>query len=219
MPAWLDRPVGKGRTVLFSNGVDNIGDNGKQWSDFVTTWSFMRITEDLMLYLGHHTDGRFNWISGQNAIVRFDRNRVQDQYLLRKPSMQQLPGDVPVKEDFVVLKDVNAAGHYRFSSGRGEDAFVSGFSVNSDDQESKFEPIQPSDLDTLLGEGRYSKARHIDELDRAVQNSRIGQEMFPLLMILVVIFFVGEHFVANFFYDEGTAPVDETNPRSKAATA
>ncbi len=218
-PAWLERPVGTGRTVLFSNSVDNIGDNGRPWSDFVTTWSFMRVTAELMHYLGHHADGRFNWISGQNAIVRFDRSRVQDQYLLRKPSRQQLPGNVPSDEDFVVLNDVNAAGHYRFSSGRGEDAFVSGFSVNSDDQESKFEPIKDAELDTLLGEGRYSKARHIEELDRAVQNSRLGQEIFPLLMVLVVIFFVGEHFVANYFYDDGATADTDATQRSKVATS
>ena len=132
--------------------------------------------------------------------------------------MQQLPGQIPQDQNFIVLNDVNASGHYRLSSGKGAGAFVTGFSVNADDRESKFEQIEDAELITMLGEDRFSKARHIEELDRAVQSSRLGQEVFPLLMILVVIFFIGEHFVANFFYDSGISPAAEPTSRSKATT-
>lgn len=217
LPAWLDRGVGQGRTVLFTNGVDFIGDDGKPWSDFVTTWAFLSITQELMHYLGHYSDGTFNWVSGQDAIVRFNRDQVQEKYLLRKPSLQQLPGMIPVDQNFVVLTDVEAVGHYRFASGQGVNGFASGFSVNSDDRESKFEQITDSDLTTLLGDERFSRARHVEELDRAVQNSRLGREVFPLLMVLVVLFFLGEHFVANHFYDEGVSASADPDKRSKVA--
>ncbi len=170
LPAWLDRTVGQGQTVMFTNGMDFIGDDGEPWSDFAESWTFVRVAHQLMHYLGHHADGTFNWISGQNPIVRFQRDQVQDKYLLRKPSLQQLPGKVPTETNFVVLDDANAVGHYRFSSGKGEDAFVTGFSVNSDDRESNFKQIGDVDLTSMIGENRYSRARHIEELDRAATN-------------------------------------------------
>ena len=125
---------------------------------------------------------------------------------------------MPTETNFVVLDDANAVGHYRFSSGKGEDAFVTGFSVNSDDRESNFMQIGDVDLTSMIGENRYSRARHIEELDRAVQSSRLGTEVFPLLMVLVVIFFVGEHFVANHFYDEATSAAADPNQRSKGTS-
>ena len=217
LPAWLDLAVGEGRTVMFTNGMDYIGDNGKPWSDLATGWTFVRLAHELTHYLGHYADGSFNWISGQDPIVRFDRDQVQDKYLLRKPSFQQLPGKVPQEQNFVVLTEANAVGHYRFSSGTGENAFVSGFSTNSDDSESDFTQVTDGELTTLLGEDRYTRAREIEELDRAVQNSRLGREVFPLLMVLVVLFFLGEHFVANHFYDQGVSAAADPDKRSKVA--
>lgn len=217
LPAWLERPLGEGRTILFTNGMDFIGDDGRAWSDLANSWIFARISYQLMHYLSHHADGVFNWISGQDAIVRFDREQVQEKYLLRKPSLQQLPGPIPQDRNYVVLTEVDPIGHYRFASGQGADAFVSGFSVNSDDRESQFDQITDSELNVLLGEERYSRARHIEELDRAVQSSRLGREIFPLLMVLVVILFAGEHFVANRFYDESAAATAEPDRTRSAA--
>ena len=217
LPAWLDITVGEGQTVMFTNGMDNIGDNDKAWSDLTGVGTFMRVSYELMHYLGHYADGSFNWISGQDPIVRFDRDQVQEKYLLAKPSLQQLPGQIPKEQNFVVLTDANAVGHYRFSSGTGENAFVSGFSTNSDDSESDFTQVTDGELTTLLGEDRYTRAREIEELDRAVQNSRLGREVFPLLMVLVVLFFIGEHIVANHFYDQGVSAAADPDKRSKVA--
>ena len=217
LPAWLERVNGQGRTVMFTNGMDFIGDNGKAWSDLPNSWMFVEIAWRLTYYLGQAADGTFNWISGQNPIVRFDRDKVQETYLLRKPDLQQLPGPIPQEQNYTLLSDANGVGHYRFSSGTGDDAFVSAFSVNSDDGESDFKQITESELITLLGPDRFTRARHIEELDRAVQNSRIGREVFPLLMVLVVLFFLGEHFVANHFYDEGVSASADPDKRSQVA--
>ncbi len=215
LPAWLDRGVGDGRCIMFTNGMDFIGDNGRPWSDLADSWIFARISYQLIHYLSRHADGRFNWISGQDVFVAFDRDRVQDSYLLRKPNLQQLPGEIPPARNYVVLGDATEPGHYRFSSGKGIGAFVAGFSVNSDDRESRFDKLTDSELSGLLGEDRYSRARRIDELDRAVQSGRMGREVYPLLMVLVVLLFVGEHFVANWFYHEGTETVPDS-PRHGA---
>ncbi|MFK7817493.1 MAG: BatA and WFA domain-containing protein [Planctomycetaceae bacterium] len=217
LPAWLERANGDGQVVMFTNGMDSIGDDGKTWSDLPNGWMFVEIAERLTYYLDQAADGTFNWISGQNPIVRFDRDKVQETYLLRKPSRQQLPGPIPQEQNFTVLSDANAVGHYRFSSGTGNDGFVSAFSVNSDDGESDFTQITESELTTLLGPDRFTRAKQIDELDRAVQNSRMGREVFPLLMILVVLFFLAEHFVANHFYNEGVSASADPNKRSQVA--
>ena len=43
-------------------------------------------------------------------------------------------------------------------------------------------------------------------LQRHVNTGRLGEEVYPLILLLVLIVFCGEHFVANWFYSEEPAP-------------
>ena len=45
----------------------------------------------------------------------------------------------------------------------------------------------------------------INELQRAVRVGRLGVEVFPVLMGLLILLFCAEHLMANFFYDEQPA--------------
>jgi len=59
------------------------------------------------------------------------------------------------------------------------------------------------DLDLLLGADRYQVARDLEELERRVGDMRIGREVFPMLLVLLLIVFCCEHLVANRFYETG----------------
>ncbi|HRA87859.1 MAG TPA: hypothetical protein PK992_07315 [Planctomycetaceae bacterium] len=43
------------------------------------------------------------------------------------------------------------------------------------------------------------------ELQRAVRMGRLGIEVFPVLMGLLILLFCAEHLMANYFYDEEPA--------------
>jgi hypothetical protein len=70
-------------------------------------------------------------------------------------------------------------------------------------------------MDQLLGEDAYRVARSIEELQDEIQASDIGQEMFPFILMLAIVFFCSEHFVANRFYDTQA----EEAARSSAASS
>jgi hypothetical protein len=41
-----------------------------------------------------------------------------------------------------------------------------------------------------------------EQLERAVSVGRLGVEVFPVLMGLLILLFCAEHLMSNFFYDE-----------------
>ncbi len=63
----------------------------------------------------------------------------------------------------------------------------------------------PEELDRVLGKDRYSVSRSIEGLTRNVAFGRVGQEVFSLILGIVVAVFCAEHFVANRFYESEQA--------------
>ncbi len=80
--------------------------------------------------------------------------------------------------------------------------FEKGFSINYEPRESDLTRIPESELDERLGKDRYRIVRSIEELDRTVRTGRIGVEALPEFFTLLVLFFVGELALSNFFYRE-----------------
>ena len=123
-------------------------------------------------------------------------------YLLRKPGGQQLPGTIAAGAASFAIRETDQLGHYSVASADPVSKFASGFSVNAAATESDFRRLSEDDLTQLFGEKRISLARDIATLQRHVNTGRLGEEVYPLLLLLVLIVFCGEHFVANWFYAE-----------------
>jgi hypothetical protein len=78
------------------------------------------------------------------------------------------------------------------------------FSVNHDSGESDFSRATTADLNNLLGEDRYSVARDVESLTRSVTAGRLGVEVFPIILGIVLILFCLELLSANQFYEVDT---------------
>ena len=90
---------------------------------------------------------------------------------------------------------------------------MTGFSVNPPLTESLFVPLETSDLDKIFGgKDRYALANDPESLERAIQTTRIGREMFPWLIMLIMVVVTVESILANRFYRE-------TTPRAVAGQA
>jgi hypothetical protein len=72
--------------------------------------------------------------------------------------------------------------------------------VNANPAESQLDPMSPLEMATVLGEGKFAVARSADELREVMGDVRIGRELFPWLMTLLVLLFAAEHLLANRFY-------------------
>lgn len=215
-PAWLERTVGKGRVVMFTSALrpgnwNNLPSDGQ--AGFVAmNWFWAEYLSQVMLL-------KFNYLAGELVSVPLPPapEDAAAGYLLRKPEKQQLPGEIPpgARSISPSPRDLDQLGNYRVLGASQDSKFDSGFSINADPAESRLERIGTEDLDRILGKDRYSISRDIENLKRRVLQGRVGREAFPLIAIVLLAVFVGEHLVANFFYD---APREEGEQASPKAT-
>ena len=88
-----------------------------------------------------------------------------------------------------------------------------GFSLNPPKTESQLSPLLPTDLDAIFGKDGYTLAEDAKTLQTAVEKIRVGNELFPWLMMLIMIIVTLENLLANTFYKEAGRPA----PASAAA--
>ncbi len=58
----------------------------------------------------------------------------------------------------------------------------------------------------MFGKDRYRISRDLEELERIVTVGRLGEELFPQVLVLVIVFFCAEHLVSNRFYEADQQP-------------
>ncbi|MDA1166060.1 MAG: BatA and WFA domain-containing protein [Planctomycetota bacterium] len=207
-PAIIERPQGHGRAVLFATAGNLEFDEQRQWNLLVGKWPFVMLVNRLMLYLSGRTDAKFNFYPKEPVVLENDHEKPVREYLMRKPTGPQLPGSVDPDTESIWIDGANELGHYLLRP-RPEGRPIS-FSVNHDSAESDFSRVSTADLDNLLGEGKYSVARDVESLTRSVTAGRLGVEVFPVILGIVLIFFCLELLSANRFYiaDQNSASAD-----------
>jgi hypothetical protein len=142
-------------------------------------------------------------VCGDDAIVRLDPEKPITNYLLRKPNSQQLPGELTPGKSSLVIRAVDQIGHFRFLDATPGSKFERGFSVNSQARENILTPISNPELNEILGKDRYSIGKTFDQLEKkGLSGQKIGLELFPVLIFVMWLVFIGEHLVANRFYDQ-----------------
>ncbi len=203
-PALIEKRIGAGRVVLVTTAADSRG-----WIDHVeaaSNWAFFMLTDHLLQYLSGRSEATFNFLAGEEVFVRAESEPPLTKYLLRKPSGQQLQEAVPAGAASFAIRETDQLGHFEVLSADPQSKFASGFSVNASPSESDFQRMSEDDLTQMFGEKRFSLARDIATLQRRVTTGRLGEEVYPLLLLIVLIVFCGEHFVANWFYSEEPSP-------------
>jgi uncharacterized membrane protein len=197
-PALVERALGSGRVILFTSALDRNG-----WNDLpLAGWPFVALLDQIGQELSRQAETRYNYIAGDEVTLPLPADSALTKYLVRRPAGEQLPGDVPPGAKSIVLHNADQIGAYEVVSNRDEKvAYSSGFSVNASPNESDFTRIASDELDKIVGKGRYSVARSIEGLTRNVTVGRVGQEVFSLILGLLLAFFCAEQFVANRFYE------------------
>ncbi len=197
-PALVERALGSGRVILFTSALDRHG-----WNDLpLAGWPFVVLLDQIAQELSHQSESQYNYIAGDEVTLPLPADSQLSKYLVRRPGGEQLPGEVPPGSKSLVLHNVDQIGAYEVVSNRDEKvSFSSGFSANASPTESDFTRISGDELDKIVGKGRYSVARSIEGLTRNVTVGRVGQEVFSLILGLVLAVFCAEQLVANRFYE------------------
>jgi hypothetical protein len=152
--------------------------------------------------LSRQSETQYNYLAGDEVTLPLPADSSLTKYLVRRPGGEQLPGELTPGSKSLVLRNVDQIGPYEVVSNRDEKTpFSSGFSANASPTESDFTRIASEELDKIVGKGRFSVARSIEGLTRNVAVGRVGQEVFSLILGLVLAVFCAEQLVANRFYE------------------
>ncbi|MCA9049609.1 MAG: BatA domain-containing protein [Planctomycetaceae bacterium] len=203
-PALMERRVGSGRVLMFSSAVDNLQKGGAQWNEgfVIDNWAFLMFVDECLQYLLGTADSTYNFTAGRPVEVRVSAKQRFHRYVVERPKYRLTEGLLEFDESSVLLTDVDNAGHYRLRSTDDGSTFRSEFSANTADDESDLTVTEDVVLDELFGKDRYSRVTDPAQLQRAVNVGRLGVEVFPVLLGLLILLFCAEHLMANFFYDE-----------------
>jgi hypothetical protein len=212
--ALIEKGVGKGRVLLMTTAID------RDWNDFpvaaADNWGFVALADQMMRYLSHSSQAVFNYTSGEDVMLAIDPAQKIPAYLLHKPGLQQLRNDIPPGTTSLLVPEVDQLGNYRVLGIETDAKYERGFSVNADAAESRLDRLSKDELDAHLGADRYKIARDVENLQRVVNTGRLGREAFPMIVLFLLIVFVGEHFVANRFYDADKSAEAEGEARKAA---
>ncbi len=207
--ALLVRPHGQGRVAMLTTAVDMQGYRS-DWNYLANpqgdVWPFLVLADQLMQYLSGQSDLRWNYLVGETPVVQIPPTDQERRYLVQQPEFRQSRLLLPAGKSEMAVDGVDALGQYDI---RQEDAparAVAGFSVNAAPEESDFSTITVDELNDLLGVDRYQIVRSLSELKEEINIADLGRELFPLLLALTIVLFLGEHLIANRFYAEETLP-------------
>lgn len=200
LPALIERRIGQGRVMLMTTAIDNVA-----WNDLTGTWEYLVFADQLMQYLSQQASLRCNAIVGTEMTLPLDRDRKLRRVVIRMPDFKQRPQEIPADAKGLLLRDLTTVGSYQVDSTEGQADYHTGFSLNLPARESDLRQLEKTELDALLGEGRYKVSRDLESLDRDVQSGRLGQEAYSMVVAFLVVVFSLEQFTATWFYrtDEG----------------
>jgi hypothetical protein len=203
-PALVERPYGSGRTIMMTTAIDPGNKDRKPWNALAagnSGYYLLPLVDQTVNYLSRRSAAKLNYLAGEEVFLDLDRGTNLNRYFLRKPSGVQLPGDIPADANSIRISNADELGHFKVVSANNEVEFRSGFTVNPPAGESDLSKVNTLDLDQLLGPDRYAVAQSVDSLSRSVTAGRLGVEVFPLILGLVLIIFCLELTVANRFYE------------------
>jgi hypothetical protein len=202
-PALVEQPLGSGRVLMMTTPLSDAPDKQpRPWNRLLTglrPWPCFMFVNELALYLVGSSDSQLNYLSGQPASLRLRPDQRVANYLLITPRDEHIKGSVPARQDSITVAVTETPGHYRVRSG-GQQGLDKGFSVNLQDRATSLARLAPEELPRIFGEQPFRLARSLEDMQRQVSTGRLGQEFYPLLIVLVAVAVGLEQVVANRFY-------------------
>ncbi len=209
-PALLERPFPGTRTghvllwtTSLSRGVSGRGtDPG--WNELWNSWSFLVMLETVEYLAGTSTE-TLNYEAGQDAYLSLDPVRRASNFAVEgpKPEDKQSPSVSPTQEK-VPISSPQSIGQWKVT-GKAPDgsAINMGFSVNVPESESTVVPLEENELISIFGsKENVHLAEDAKNWGELVNKVRIGREIFPWIMLLILIIVTLENLLANRFHRE-----------------
>lgn len=200
-----------GRVLLWATPLarkPNPRDPGA-WNEFPASefWSFVYLMYQTVPYLAGAAGERLNYEAGNDVVLSIDPSKRYTNYAVQGPDKKTTDRLSPlVSTPSLVIQAPQVLGQWTVTAtGGGLQPQTLGFSINPPVNETEVVALEPRDLDALFGAKKYHLADDPESLKQVVQVGRVGRELFPLIMLLILALVTAENFLANRFYREKAA--------------
>jgi hypothetical protein len=208
-PAILEKQLGgRGKVLVLTTAWDARRDEQTNpWNDYLAGKSFFFVTtNEIIRYLiGDVEDANFNFPTGQPVVIKWpmsDTNAAQA-YYLNGPDIIGTDGILKrdPKQGFfrLVPEQLKSAGSYQVEP---EDRkWQEGFSLNTPSEESNLDRLNRETIEAFLGKDTVIGVdRNVQLQDSLKGTFAAPLELFPFLMIALLLFMAFENVASNRFY-------------------
>ncbi|MBX6315365.1 MAG: hypothetical protein IRY99_21015, partial [Isosphaeraceae bacterium] len=219
-PALLERAFAgpkTGRVLLWTTPLSrkpvlNALEDPEAWNEFPADgerfWSFIEIMDRTVPYLAGVADRQLNYEAGSHVSLPLDPNNRFTTFTVQGPDPKQTDRlTEPGTKETLEIEPPAQLGQWTVTASRPDGlSKVYGFSVNAPQAELLLSPLEPRELEALFGgKDRYQLADTPEALKQVVQTARVGHEVFPWMMLLILALVTAENYLANRFYRERPA--------------
>ncbi|CAN5709644.1 hypothetical protein BH23PLA1_BH23PLA1_13040 [soil metagenome] len=230
-PALVERLIPgpqPGRVLLWTTPLSRRAeaDDPAAWNEFpITGWSFLALLDRTVPYLAGASGMRLNFEAGEDVDLPIAPGERASSYVVQGPEGSDLAERInpPREAPSLVVVAPQALGNWIVTaaeSGTPTGPPDLGFSVNPRPEESTFTPLNKEDLVVLFGdEESFALADSPENLQREIRNVRVGREIFPWLMALILVLVTVENYLANRFHRDSPAAGAAPPSRGRAVAA
>jgi len=175
------------------------------WNELVSgddNWPYFLLINGITETLVSTGESRFNYLAGETVQISNASTTYPDRYQLFTPDADVQ--DTRVLAETIQIPFTQHPGAYRLK-GIQNGPIVRGFSVNVPEQYSDLQRLTSAALERRLNGIDFHVARSRHEIEFGVRQRRVGQEFYPLLLVLFAIVFFLEHLMSNRFYGQQQA--------------
>jgi Aerotolerance regulator N-terminal len=185
-------------------------------------WAFVVLMNDTVPYLANAASEKLDYEAGDNVLLKLDPTARFTNFTMTGPDQKTRPSVVPSpSSEFLAIDKPQEIGLWTvkaIAADKGERTL--GFSVNPPERESEFKVAEKSHLDAVFGKDGYKLAEDQQSFKQQDATTRLGYEIFPWLMFLILLVVTLENFLANTFYKEAGRPngAGGSQPRSNVSS-
>jgi Aerotolerance regulator N-terminal len=202
-PAVLEWGAGRGRVIQLTVPM-GLGSNDRI-HNYASTWFYLvLVNEAIRTLVGDSEDQSFNFTAGQGVVVKLPpEGKPGAIYYLSGPDVSATDALIRREEGQPYFRfgpeKTGTAGNFTVQSEDGK--WSDGFSINAPVEESNLDRLPPEAIAELFGADALAAADKKRDLAE-ILSGRFTQpiELFPFLMILLLLVLAGENLLANKFY-------------------
>ena len=206
-PAVIERTLGRGRVLTMTTPVteyDHYADR-KSWNALLggatlapVPWYLL--VKGIATHLVQSDADSLNVQVGQISTLQNDLRQFPDAYQVFSPIEDKPPTNLNSVDNQIRFRFNDSPGHYRFRGVFDDQVMLRGFSSNLPLAATNLTRIGAGDLDEILGPGRYQLATDQSEITRQQGTTRRGQELYPFVVVMMLLILGLEYLMSNRFY-------------------